>query len=85
MELNTIETIMAAEEEFDVVFSDADAETLVTVGDVHGLVLAALRGQEDSPDEAQVWERLRGAIVRQLGAKPAEIVADARIDDLSRS
>ena len=85
MELNTIETIQAAEEEFDLVVSDEDADTLVTVGDVHALVLAALRGQGDSPDEAQVWERLRGAIVRLLGSKPAEIVADARIDDLSRS
>jgi hypothetical protein len=49
MGLDTVELVMAVEEEFDLEIPDATAEKIFTVGDLHTFVVAELqrRGRTD--------------------------------------
>lgn len=79
MGLDSVEIILAVEEEFGLEIPDAEAERLFTVGDLHGFVVAELRraGRAD-PDDAAVFARLRGIICRQVGVEPEAVVPTAR-------
>ena len=74
MGLDTVELVMAVEEEFSLEIPDAAAEKMITVGDMHSFVVSELRrrGRPDV-DDIRVFERLREIICTQLGVK-AELV-----------
>jgi len=79
MGLQTVELIMAVEEAFAVEFSDAIAEKLSTVEDIHGTIVELLRTRGLNPDPAEVWEKLKPIVVEQLGVRPEEVFPSARI------
>ena len=83
MGLDSVELIMAVEEAFGIEIANAEAETIVTVGDLLQIVLHHLPESERSET---VWPRLREVIIEDTGVKPdlvtldAEIVRDLGID-----
>jgi acyl carrier protein len=67
--LDTVELIMAIEEEFDIEIPDEDAEKLDTVGSIHAYVCAKLEERGPNPDAtarpcttAHVFYRVRAAL-----------------------
>lgn len=77
MGLDTVELVMAVEEEFDIEISDADAARLISVGDMQEYVMQTLQSRGTSTDEHAIWERLRTLIVEQLGVRPDEVKREA--------
>jgi acyl carrier protein len=79
MGLDTVELVMAVEEEFDLEIPDAAAEKMFTVGDMHSFLVSELKRREESEvDETRVFERLREIVCNQLGVKPELVVPEAR-------
>jgi hypothetical protein len=66
MGLDTVELVLAVEEEFKLEIPDAAAEKMITVGDMHAFLTAELRRLGREGDLAQVFEGMRAIIVRQL-------------------
>lgn len=79
MGLDTVELVMALEEEFGINIPNADAEKLVVIGDMHDYIVRTLRQRGDTLDEGQVWERLCAIVVEQLGVRPEEVTRTAHI------
>ena len=79
MGLDTVELVMAVEEDFTLEIPDAVAEKMFTVGDLHSFVVSELRrlGRPDI-DEVRIFERLREIICTQLGVKAELVVPEAR-------
>jgi hypothetical protein len=46
MGLDTVDLVMTVEETFDITISDAEAEKILTVGDLNRYVLSKLDGEE---------------------------------------
>jgi len=84
MGLDSVELLMGVEESFGIDISNAEAETIVTVGDLFRAVLSHLPAGDQS--EAAVWDQLRRVIVDECGVKPelitpgAGLVADLGIN-----
>lgn len=78
MGLDSVELVLAVEEEFELDIPDAAAEMMMTVGDMHAFLIAELKrlGRESNP--AEIFEQLRAIIVRQLRIKPEKVVLSAR-------
>ena len=79
MGLDTLELVIAIEEEFNLQISDADAERLGLLGDLHDYVVRALKQRGETPDETEVWERLKKIVVAQLGVRPERVTKSAHI------
>ena len=79
MGLDTVDLVLAVEEEFGISIPDSDAAKLGLLGDLHDYIVGALRHREESPDENQVWERLTAVVVRQLGVRPSEVRRTAHV------
>ena len=83
MGLDTVELVIAIEEEFEIGISDDAAEQMITVGDVYDFVLKALRAEgrigSDPRDEPIIWERVRAHFVDQLGVNPNDVTMGADI------
>lgn len=77
MGLDTVELVMAVEEEFDLKISDADAARLSSVGGMQDYVMQTLRQRGTPVDEQEVWKRLKALIVFQLGVRPDEVKREA--------
>lgn len=83
MGLDTVELVMAIEEEFSIEIANADAPGLATVGEIHAYILQTLRHRGDTPDEAETWERLKAIVIDQLGVSSEDVIASARlVEDL---
>lgn len=86
MGLDTVELVMAIEEEFGIEIPNADAPRLAVLGDMHDYIVRALRQRGNAPDERQIWERLSAVVVKQLGVRldqltrTAHVVYDLRAD-----
>jgi len=82
--LDTVELVMAVEEEFEISISDAAATKMMTVGEMHAFVVAEQeRLSRPETDSAVIFERLKRIVVRQLGVEPSEVVPSARfVQDL---
>lgn len=78
MGLDSVELVMNTEEHFAIEIPDHIAETLFTVGDLHGFVVAELNrcGRPQSPEA--VFGELRKLICDQLGIEPEHVVPAAR-------
>ncbi len=84
MGLDTVELVMAIEEEFDVTIPDDTAEEMVRVRDVRDWLVAHLhtKGRDADPDD--VFTRLRRLTSHTTNIPEDEIGLDARfIDDLA--
>ena len=79
MGLDTVELVMAIEEEFGIDIPNSDAAQLAVLGDMHTYVVRALRQRGGTPDEGQVWERLSAVVVAQLGVRPEQVTRTAHI------
>jgi acyl carrier protein len=79
MGLDTVELVMAIEEEFSIEIPNADSARLGVLGDLSDYVMAALRQRGETPDEGQVWERLSALVVAQLGVRPEEVTRSAHV------
>ena len=79
MGLDSVEIILAVEEEFGLEIPDAEAARMITVGDLHAFVVVELRrlGRPDVDADA-IFERLRGIICREVGIQPDAVVLTAR-------
>jgi acyl carrier protein len=78
MGLDTVELLMAVEENFDIEIPDDIASTLETVGLLHRFVVSQLqRRQLLRVDEAAVFSEIRDLICNQTGVEPERIVPDA--------
>jgi len=84
MGLDTVELIMAVEEEFGLEISDDEGAKMERVGDMLHFVLYKLRERGEVIEDEVIWSRLKTLIVEQLGVKPEHVVPTARfIPDLS--
>ena len=79
MGLDSVELVMAFEEEFEIEIPDAAAEEMVSVRDVRDFVVAELarNGREITPAEA--FERVRKLIVEHGNLDPDVVTLDADI------
>jgi len=79
MGLDTVELVMAIEEEFGIEIPNTDAMNLAVLGEMHDYIIQALRQRGDNPDEGSVWERLSVVVVKQLGVRPKDVTRTAHI------
>lgn len=80
MGLDTVELVIAIEEEFDLEIPDATAQTLLTVGDIYTYLLAERRHlRRDDMGDNDVFEKLRAIICDLLGVKLGIVTLDAYI------
>ena len=83
MGLDSVELVMNVEEHFGIEIPDRIAETLFTVGDLHGFVVAELNRRGRPQDPEAVFGELRELICDQLGIEPERVVPAARfVQDL---
>lgn len=81
MGLDAVELVMATEEAFDIQITDAEAESLVTPGQLIDFVMA--RVGRDGPAvclSQRAFHRLRKALLRQLPVKRREVRPDTPVD-----
>jgi len=83
MGLDTVELVMAAERQFQIEVSNAEADRWRTVGDMHAGVMALLEerfaaeGRALKVDPDITWALLRDLVVVELGVKPEQVQPDA--------
>lgn len=84
MGLDTVELILAVEEEFKIKIPNEVAAQLFTVGDLHEFVVAELlRMGQISVDRDMIYDTLRNLICSQLGVSPDEVIPTANfVQDL---
>ena len=82
MGLDGVELIMALEERFDLIVSDTDAATMLTVGAMDDYTIAVLR-KRGHVDEEEVKRQIRKLICSQLCVKESQLKPETRfIQDL---
>lgn len=79
MGLDTVELVMAIEDEFGIQIPSVDAARLGILGDMQNYIVRALRLRGETPDESQVWERLSAVVIAQLGVRPEEVTRSAHV------
>jgi hypothetical protein len=79
MALDTVELVMAIEEEFGIEIPNTDAAKLAILGDMNDYIVRALRERGDGSHEAQVCERLSAVVVEQLAVRLDEVRRTAHI------
>ena len=79
MGLDSVELIMAIEDEFGVTIPTENAPQLAILGDMHAFIIRKLQQQGRNPDESEVWERLQTMVVKQLGVRPEEVTSEANL------
>ena len=84
--MDTVELVMAVEEEFAIAIPDERAATLITLGDLRDCVIQLLEVRGEQVDSGDVWERVK-QIMRRDHATPekylvpeTEFVADLGLD-----
>lgn len=77
MGLDTVELVMAVEEEFGIEIPNEVAMRLVSVGGMQDYIVQTLQARSTPVDEQDVWTRLRAPIVYQLGVRPDEVKREA--------
>jgi acyl carrier protein len=77
MGLDTVELVMAVEEEFGIEIPNKVATRLISVGAMQDYIMQALQSRGASANEAEVWKRLQSIVVFQLGVRPEEVTREA--------
>jgi acyl carrier protein len=78
MGLDSVELVMAVEEEFGLKIPNSEAGRMACVDDVLRFVLQTLRQRGEVIEDAIIWTRLTDVIVAQLRVKPEEVTPAAR-------
>ncbi len=80
MGLDTVELVLALEEEFGVAISNAEAERIERVGDMYAFLVKAIRERDGAlaASELEIWKRLKEVIVYEVGVREEEITLEAR-------
>jgi acyl carrier protein len=79
MGLDTVELVMAIEEEFGIEIPNEDAANLNTAGDISAYVLNRLKAQGRQATAESTWQQIKSIIVDQLGVTEEQVVPTARI------
>jgi acyl carrier protein len=83
MGLDTVELIMAIEEEFGMKIPNHDAAKLDTVGQISAYIQSRLEHQRGRPldeiESAAHWERIKKIVVEQLGVAPERVTREAHL------
>ncbi len=83
MGLDTVELVIAVEDEFEIRIPDGVAETLVTVGALHAYVENELNLNGRPRESEAIFEVIRTLIIRQNGIDAKHVTGDARfVQDL---
>jgi acyl carrier protein len=81
--LDSVELVLAIEDEFKIEIPDRVAENVVTVGGMYDYILVQLRSRGEPVAETEIWNTLRDIIVEQIGVRPEKVVPTAAfIEDL---
>ena len=79
MGLDSVELLMAVEEDFSIQITERDAAKILTVDDLYKCVLSKLHHKPVPVDEAKIWQQLRAKIAYQGGLPLDKVVAEAKI------
>lgn len=79
MGLDTVELIMAIEDEFGIVIPDSEAPQLARVGEIHAYILRVLGERGETPDADELWNRLRNIVADHLGVRLEDVTPSAHI------
>ncbi len=79
MGLDSVELIMAIEDEFGIDIPNESAPQLAVLGEMHDFIVRELRQRGTTLDDSMVWERLRNMVVEQLGVRPEEVTRSAHL------
>lgn len=79
MGLDSVELLLAIEEEFGVDIPNSDAEKMITVGDVYEWLKIHAGNIDPANSQEQIWRRLVEVFVRQALVSPEQVKPDARI------
>ena len=79
MGLDTVELVMAIEDEFGIQIQNQDAARLGIIGDLYDHVIQILKQRGETPDEIKNWERFIAVVVQQTGVKPDKVERSTRI------
>ena len=86
MGLDSVELVMAFEEEFEIEIPDDEAARIITVSDARDCIVRKLRERVENAsavDPEEVWSRVKTIVVEHLGVKPERVTPEAAfIDDL---
>lgn len=83
MGLDTVELVLAIEEEFGIDIPDVDAETMVTVGDVYDWLRVRIATADPMTCLTQrIFYKLRRALVENYTLNRRAIEPDSRLTDL---
>jgi acyl carrier protein len=77
MGLDSVELVMAVEEEFGLEIPNSEAEKMERVGDMFQFISRTLRARGEATDDAVIWKRLRDVIVEQLAVAPEDVIPSA--------
>lgn len=86
MGLDSIQLILAVEEEFGIRVQDEEASKMITVGDLFAHILSQCESEGKALDRAIAWTRYVSVVVEELGVPEslvipeAEFVGDLRMD-----
>jgi acyl carrier protein len=79
MGLDTVELVMAIEEEFGISIPDDVAPNLVRLGDLQAFAVRALRARGESVDPSVAWERVKAVVRSDFGIREKYLVPEAHI------
>ena len=83
MGLDLVELAMAIEAEFSIAIPDAVGETLGTVGQIRDFVREILSARGETPDEVDLWDRVRRVVAHQSGVDARTLEPETHlVDDL---
>lgn len=85
MGLDAVELVLAVEDRFGIEIPDRMAETLVTVGALHGYVLTELESAGRSLEAEVVFDSIRAIIVRQIGIAEKKVLMRRALLKISAS
>ena len=79
MGLDTVELVMDVEKSFGLKLPEPELTSVLTVGDLHAVVLRHANITAGTPAAAQSWERLVDIVVESTGVRREQVLPTARI------
>jgi acyl carrier protein len=83
--LDSVQIILTVEEQFGIKISDAEAERLIRVSDLHRCIAKKLQGRASVGDAGRGWsdeeilEEIRRIVAEEIGLPRERITWDARL------
>jgi hypothetical protein len=78
--LDTVELLMAIEDEFGITVPNDVAPLLVRLSDLHAFAIRALAERGEAVDADRVWERLKRVVVKECGVREVQVVPEAHLN-----